>query len=68
VDNSEAPLDYWYKVEGVIDGQGIMLDTPVSKPNLSRAHFNMIAALERYLDGRHHPTHYTGNLAYLARK
>ena len=68
VDNSEYPHDYWFKVEGVIDGQGIMLDTPVSKPNLRSAHFNMVAALDRYLDGRHHPTHYAGKFAHLARK
>jgi len=62
----------WYTVEGVIDGQGLMLDTPVSYPHLTSARYSMERALDRFLEGRHHPTHYTashnGRFAYLARQ
>lgn len=55
----------WYTVEGIIDGQGLMLDTPVSWPHITSAIYSMEAALERYLDGQSHPTHYTGKFAHL---
>ena len=67
-DNSEYPHDFWYQMRGYIDGQPVLLDSPVSGPNLTSARASMEAALERYLDGQNHPTQYTGNLAHLARK
>ena len=57
----------WHNVEGLIDGQRVLLDSPVSTPHLDDASRHMEATLERYLDGRHHPTHYTGKFAHLAR-
>ena len=67
-DNSEYPHDFWYQVRGYIDGRSVLLDSPVSSPNLTSARASMEAAIERYLGGQNHPTHYTGNLAYLVRK
>jgi hypothetical protein len=52
-----------------IDGLPTLRDHPVfnSHADLSSACFRMERAVEYYLDGKHHPTHYTGSLAHLAR-
>lgn len=67
-DNSEYPHDFWFQVRGYVDGQSVLLDSPVSSPNLTSARVSMEASLERYLDGQSHPTHYAGKFAHLARK
>lgn len=56
----------WYQVEGIIDGEPVLLTAPVAPENLTGAHLDMLRSVQRYLDGQHHPTQYTGRLAYLA--
>jgi hypothetical protein len=50
----------WRKVEGMINGQGYLLDTLVfnGAEDLRKAHRSMEAAIESYLEGKNHPTHY----------
>lgn len=48
----------YFEVFGFINGKRVMRDYPVDGDGLLQAFGNMEAALERYLDGQHHPTHY----------
>lgn len=69
IETKDEKLDepYWYAVVGYVDGESVLRSSPHFERNLSGAHRNMLTDLERYLDGRHHPSHYRGKLEYLGK-
>lgn len=54
------------KIEAVIDGVGELI-TSCNRHEVPQAMHNFLVSINYFLDGHHHPSHYSGHLAGLAR-